>query len=175
MKALSLRASVTEWDTTSLNIQDLSDLLWAAIGVNRPETGKRTAPSAMNAQDIDLYVFMKAGVYLYDSKVHLLELVVDGDYRNLAAGRQEEVAQAPVICLMVSDISRFNAGDDIQKLTWAAIDAGTVSQNIALFCTGVGLATRPRVTMDQEKIRDVLKLKDSQHLLLNNPVSYMIK
>jgi len=172
MKALSLRSSTTEWDTASLNIEDLSDLLWAANGINRPEIGKRTAPSALNAQDIDIYVFFKTGAYLYDAKKHLLELVVEGDFRNLIAESQENVSRAPVICLMVSDISRFRAGDETSKLTWAAIDAGTVSQNIALFCASVGLATRPRATMDKQKLREVLKLKDSQHLILNNPVSY---
>jgi len=172
MKALSLRASASEWDTTSLSLQDLSDLLWAAIGVNRPEEGKRTAPSALNAQDIDLYVFMKSGVYLYDSKEHLLEPVADGDFRKFVADRQQEVASTPVICVMVSDISRFRFGEEDQKLTWAAMDAGTVSQNIGLFCAGTGLATRPRANMDQQKLREILQLKESQHLMLNNPVSY---
>ena len=172
MKALSLRASATGWDTTSLKTQDLSDLLWAANGINRPESGKRTAPSAMNAQDIDIYVFMRSGIYLYNAPKHLLEPVTDGDYRKLIAGRQEEVAMAPVICLLVSDISRFMSGADSLKMVWAAEDAGIVSQNISLFCASVGLGTRPRTTMDQQKLRAVLKLKDSQHLMLNNPVSY---
>jgi len=172
MKALSLRESASAWDATSLSFQDLSDLLWAAIGINRPDEGKRTAPSARNAQDIDLYVFMKEGVYFYDAKEHLLTPVADGDYRNAVAGRQEEVAVAPVICLMVSDISRFSGGEDSLKLSLAAMDAGTVSQNINIFCAGTGLATRTRAIMDQQKIREILKLKDTQHPMLNNPVSY---
>ncbi len=172
MTALSLRASVTAWDTTSLKLQDLSDLLWAANGINRADIGKRTAPSAMNAQDIDIYVFMRTAVYLYHAVDQMLEKVVDGDYRPLVADRQEDVANAPVICLLVSDISRFRTGEETQRLNWAAIDAGTVSQNISLFCASVGIGTRPRETMDQEKIREVLKLKDSQHMILNNPVSY---
>jgi SagB-type dehydrogenase family enzyme len=172
MTALSLRASVTAWDTTSLRLQDLSDLLWAANGINRADIGKRTAPSAMNAQDIDIYVFMRTAVYLYQAADHMLEMVVKGDFRPLVADRQEDVANAPVICLLVSDISRFRTGEEVQRLNWAAIDAGTVSQNISLFCASVGIGTRPRATMDQEKIREVLKLKDSQHLILNNPVSY---
>jgi SagB-type dehydrogenase family enzyme len=173
MTALSLRASVTAWDTTSLKLQDLSDLLWAANGVNRTDIGKRTAPSAMNAQDIDIYVFMKTAVYLYNAMDHALEKTVDGDHRPLVADRQEDVANAPVICLLVSDISRFRAGEENQRLTWGAIDAGTVSQNISLFCAATGIGTRPRATMDEKKIREILKLKDSQHLMLNNPVSYM--
>jgi SagB-type dehydrogenase family enzyme len=172
MKALSLRASAKEFDTTRINLRDLSDLLWAANGVNRPESGKRTAPSALNAQDIDVYVFMKSGIYLYNAKKHLLEFIVDNDYRNLIADKQVNVAKAPLICLLVSDISRFASGKDSLKLVWAAEDAGIVSQNISLFCAAVGLATRPRAFMNHQKLLEILKLKDSQHLMLNNPVSY---
>ena len=115
---------------------------------------------------------MKSGIYLYDAKKHILESVVDGDYRKLVADKQENFAKAPVICLLVSDISRFRSGGDSLKIIWAAFDAGIVSQNISLFCASVGLATRPRASMDQQKLRKILKLKDSQRLMLNNPVSY---
>jgi SagB-type dehydrogenase family enzyme len=171
MKALSLRASANEYDTTRISLQDLSDLLWASNGINRPDVGKRTAPSAINAQDIDVYVCMASGTYLYDAKKHALDLMIIGDYRKLVAGRQENVAKAPVICLLVSDISRFKFGADSIKLVWAAEDAGIVSQNISLFCASVGLATRPRATMDLVKLREVLKLSKSQYVMLNNPVS----
>ncbi len=172
MKALSERASQSEFDSADLSLQDLSDLLWAANGINRPDASKRTAPSAQNAQDIDIYALLKSGAYLYDAKKHLLEQVADNDCRKLAAGRQENVAKAPVICLLVSDISRFRRGEDSLKLIWAAEDAGIVSQNISIFCASIGLATRPRASMDQAKLREVLRLKDSQHLMLNSPVSY---
>jgi SagB-type dehydrogenase family enzyme len=172
MKALSLRASATDYDTTSFKLQDLSDLVWAANGINRQESAKRTAPSALNSQEIDLYVLMKSGAYLYDAKKQLLVLINAGDYRLLAAGKQGDVARAPVNCVLVSDISRFKTGDEPSKLLWAAMDAGIVSQNIAVFCAGVGFSTRPRVTMDQQKLSEVLKLKASQHLMLNHPVSY---
>ncbi len=172
MEALSVRASVREFDSTTLSIQDLSDLLWAANGINRPDEGKRTASSAQNAQDIDVYACMESGCYLYDAAEHVLKPVAEGDHRPHIAGRQEQVTQAPVICLLVSDISRFRSGTDSLKLVWAAIDAGIVSQNISLFCASTGLATRPRASMDQEKLREVLKLKESQHLMLNHPVSY---
>jgi SagB-type dehydrogenase family enzyme len=175
MKALSLRSSATDFDTASLKLQDISDLLWAANGINRPETGKRTAPSAMNAQDIDVYAVMKSGSYLYDAKKHCLALIAEGDHRDLAAGRQENFAKAPIFCVLVSDISRFHTGTDTLKLVWAAEDAGIVSQNISIFCASVGFDTRPRATMDQQKLREILKLKDSQHLILNNPVAYKKK
>lgn len=172
MEALSLRASAAEFTGTKLNIQDLSDLLWAANGINRKENGKRTAPSAMNAQDIDVYLFTEEGVYLYDAVNHVLNPVASTDQRALVAGSQADFAKAAVFLVLVSDISRFKSGDDALKLSWAAFDAGIVSQNISIFCAGVGLKTRPRASMDQQKLREILQLKDSQHLMLNNPVSY---
>jgi SagB-type dehydrogenase family enzyme len=172
MQDLAKRASATVFTGEKLKLQDLSDLLWAANGINRPELKKRTAPSAMNAQDIDIYVFMAEGVYLYNAAANLLDPVVAGDQRLLVAGRQAEVANASVFLVMVSDISRFPGSDEAMKLSLAAMDAGLVSQNISLFCAGTGLSTRPRATMDNVKIKEILKLKDSQHLMLNNPVSY---
>jgi SagB-type dehydrogenase family enzyme len=172
MKALSLRASEKEFDTTKLKLQDLSDLMWAANGINRPESGKRTAPSAMNAQDIDVYAVMQSGIYLYDAKKHVLDLVVSGDHRASVAGQQKNFAKAPVFCLLVSDVSRFPNGKDSLRMVWAAEDAGIVSQNIAVFCASVGLSTRPRASMDQAKLRELLKLKSTQYLVLNNPVAY---
>jgi nitroreductase len=172
MKAFKVRASASDFDTVMLSDQDLSDLIWAANGINRPESGKRTAPSATNAQDVDIYVCLKQGTYLYDEKKHALDLVAEGDHRTLVAGRQGFVAEAPVILLLVSDISRFKHGDDSLKLVWAAMDAGIVSQNIAVFCAGTGLRTRPRAIMELEKLRTALKLTATQYLMLNNPVSY---
>jgi len=173
MKALSARASEKAFDTAALKLQDLSDLLWAANGINRPESGKRTAPSAMNAQDIDVYLSMKSGIWFYNAKKNRLESVADGDYRKFVADKQENFSNAPVFCLLVSDISRFPVGTDSLKMIWAAFDAGIVSQNISLFCASAGLATRPRGSMDQQKLREVLKLRDTQRLMLNNPVSYL--
>lgn len=175
MKALYLRASEKDFDTTKLTLQDLSDLMWAANGINRPESGKRTAPSAQNAQDIDIYAFMQDGIYLYRAEDHVLNMAVEGDYRGLIAGKQENVTKAPLICLLVSDISKFASGEDSLKLVWAAEDAGIVSQNISLFCASANFATRPRASMDREKIRKLLNLKKSQHPMLNNPVSYKLK
>ncbi len=175
MQAFSKRSSATAFTSEKLKLQDLSDLLWAADGINRKDSKKRTAPSAMNSQDIDIYVFLEEGVYLYNASANSLDPVVAGDQRTLAAGRQTEVAKAAVILVMVSDISRFQNGDDKMKLSMAAMDAGIVSQNISVFCAGTGLLTRPRATMDQPKLKEILKLKDTQYPLLNNPVSYPAK
>ena len=167
MEALSVKASVREWSSQKLSLQDLSDLVWAANGINRDD-GRRTASSAMNAQDIDIYAFMEEGIFLYDAKQHALNPVASGDFRDLP-GKTD----APVNLILISDISRFSAGSDSLKTGWANIDCGIVSQNISLFCAGTGMKTRPRASFPEAaKIRDVLKLKDTQHILLNHPVGY---
>lgn len=175
MKTLQVRASASEFDTRELNLSDLSDLLWAANGINRPESGKRTASSAQNAHDVDIYVCKPEGIYLYDAALHRLDLTARGDHRTAVAGHQEEVAVAPCLLLLVSDMSRFSSGEDSVRRVWAAIDVGIVSQNISLFCAATDLSTRPRVTMEQQKLRELLKLGESQLLLLNHPVSHRKK
>lgn len=172
MKALQLRASAAKYDTKMLSLQDLSDLCWAANGINRPESGKKTAPSAINAQDIDVYVAMEQGIYFYDAKESVLKLVANGDNRKLLAGRQANVASAPVILLLVSDLSRFRMGEKETKMVWAAEDAGIVSQNISIFCSGTGMVTRCRAFMEKDQLKTLLKLNDNQILMLNHPVSY---
>jgi nitroreductase len=167
MQALSARASVRDWSSKPLTMQDLSDLVWAANGVNRPD-GRRTAPSARNSQDVDVYVLMQDGAYVYNAAKNLLEHVVAGDYRELA-GKTD----APVTLVLISDISRFPGNDDAGKSDMANIDGGIVSQNISLFCAGVGLKTRPRASFPAlDKLREVLKLSASQRVILNHPVGY---
>jgi nitroreductase len=125
----------------------------------------------MNAQDIDIYVFMDDGIYLYDAPKHVLNQVVAGDYRVLP-GKTD----APVNLVLITDISKFRAGNDSLKIGWGNIDAGIVSQNISLFCSATGLKTRPRASFPgAEKIRELLKLKGSQYILLNHPVGYKKK
>lgn len=153
MQALSKRQSTKSCSDKELSLQDLSDLLWAANGINRPESGKRTAPSAMNKQDVKVYVCTKDGTYLYNHLTHTLDPLLSGDVRP---------ASAPVCLILVSDTGN----------TSAAIDAGIVSQNISLFCSGVGLATYPRGTMDKEVLKDALKLSGSQTPMLCHPVGY---
>jgi SagB-type dehydrogenase family enzyme len=180
MKALSVRASVREWSDKELGLQDLSDLLWAANGINRPD-GRKTASSAMNAQDVDIFVFMKAGAYLYDAAAHALVPVLAGDHRSELmmmrpggpGGPGGPQSQAPIQIILVSDISRFRMGEPALKLEWAAIDTGIVSQNISVFCAATGLGTRPRGSMSKEKIKELLKLSDTQYPLLNHPVGYL--
>lgn len=172
MKAFEKRASATSFSSKELSLQDLSDLLWASNGINRPESGKRTAPTAVNAQDVDIYVLLKSGAYLYDAKTHTLKGIAAGDNRKLVSERQTNFAHAPAMLVLVSEISRFRGDDNARKLSWAAMDAGIVSQNISLFCAGAGLVTRPRASMDTEGLKKLLNLNANQYPLLNNPVGY---
>lgn len=172
MKAFEKRASATSFSSKELSLQDLSDLLWAANGINRPESGKRTAPTAVNAQDVDIYVLLKSGAYLYDAKTQTLKGIAAGDNRKFVSERQTNFANAPAMLVLVSEISRFRGDDNARKLSWAAMDAGIVSQNISLFCAGAGLVTRPRASMDTEGLRKLLNLNANQYPLLNNPVGY---
>lgn len=172
MKAFEKRASATSFSSKELSLQDLSDLLWASNGINRPESGKRTAPTAVNAQDVDIYVLLKSGAYLYDAKTQTLKGIAAGDNRKFVSERQTNFANAPAMLVLVSEISRFRGDDNARKLSWAAMDAGIVSQNISLFCAGAGLVTRPRASMDTEGLRKLLNLNVNQYPLLNNPVGY---
>lgn len=150
MRALENRYSEREFSDRKPGLQELSDLLWAANGINRPSSGKRTAPSAMNAQEIDVYVCMEDGCYRYDAKAHKLEPVSKGDARAAVAGQQVFVKKAPVCLVLVADLSRFKSPNSDQSLLMGACDAGIVSQNISLFCTAAGLATVPRASMDRK-------------------------
>ncbi len=171
MQTLEKRQSIREYADKKLSEQDLSDLLWAANGINRPESGKRTAPSAMNVQEVDVYVCLPDGAYLYDAKANMLKPVVKGDLRPMVAGPQAGIAKAPVCLVLVTDVAKYTKRGD-QVLTMATIDVGIVSQNISLFCAGTGLATVPRAYMEKDKLKEALKIKETQHILLNHPVGY---
>ncbi|MDE6527028.1 MAG: SagB/ThcOx family dehydrogenase [Muribaculaceae bacterium] len=175
-RALQLRKSIRNFDSAqTIDSTTMSNLLWAAAGINRPD-GHRTNPTAMNTQEIDIYVFTPQGVSLYDFREHALRPVVDGDYRALVAGTaafsQDFVLQAPVSLVLVADLSRFERASD-RNLLMAMADAGIVSQNINLFCAASGLGTVTRATMDADGIRQLLGLDSSCVALLNNPVGYL--
>lgn len=172
MQAFENRCSTRTFASKMLSNSDLADLLWAANGVNRRDSGKRTAPSAMNKQDIMVYVVMQQGTYLYNATLNQLELVVEGDYRKAVAGQQDYVLQAPISILLVSDLAKFGLPVKAQSKMMGAMDAGIVSQNISLFCSAINLATVARASMDSEKLSKALRLNENQLLLMNHPVGY---
>ena len=172
MTALKERCSVREFDEKTLDLETLSNLLWAANGINRAEEGKRTAPSAVNAQDILIYVCMPEGAYLYHPETNQLQLVCSQDLREDVAGAQEFAKKAPLALVLVSDLSRFPFDDEAVTMKLGSIDAGYVSQNIYLYCTIDHLVTVARGTMNAENLAKALMLNENQIPILNHPVGY---
>lgn len=173
MDVLQQRASGREFADREITDATLSQLLWAACGVNR-ENGNITAPSAINAQDIKLYVVRKDGAYLYLPKENQLQRVSDQDLRQAVAGRQGFAANAPVSLVMVSDQTKFGDRKHGAQLM-GTFDAAYVSENICLACTALGLVSVPRMTMDNDALKAGLKLADSDLPMLNNPVGWPAK
>ncbi len=156
-EALWNRKTVREWSQKELSKQDLSDLVWAAVGVNRPD-GKRTAPTAMNRQEVKIYVLTQKAAYCYDAAGHKLDPIADGDYRMGCRGNQ-----APVDLVLVVD----------EDWRWAGADSGYVAQNIYLFCAANDMGTVSVGMDDNASLRKVLKLSDKQAFVMHNPVGYL--
>lgn len=170
MEALALRSTSRAFDKRELPLQQLSDLLWAAFGVNRPD-GRRTAPSARNTQEIDLYVLLKKGAYRYQAQAHRLDPVAPGDLRAFG-GTQTFVQDAPVTLVLVADLAKTGTGPLEQRREWAHADAGYISQNIYLYCASTGLATGARAYVDRALLAPRLVLRPDQLILLAQSVGF---
>lgn len=170
METLAGRHSTREFSGKELTDSTVADLLWAANGINRPD-GHRTAPSALNKQEIDIYLFDKNGVWLFEPATNTLRPCVEGDHRSLLCGGQDYVTEAPLTLLLVANGDRFGGSGQQAELIMAA-DAGIVCENINLFCSSAGLSTVPRASMDTAAISRLLGLPAAHLPLLNNPVGY---
>lgn len=172
MEALKDRKTSRDFSKEKLSLQMLSDLLWAACGINRPESGKRTAPSAVDWQEIDVYVVLEEGSYLYDPKANKLEPVASGDLRS-KMGMQGFVGDAPVVLVFVSDHSKMSViTTKDQKDFYSATDTGYISQNVYLFCASENLATVVLGLINRDNITKLLKLKSSQNVILTQCVGF---
>ncbi|HER44211.1 MAG TPA: SagB/ThcOx family dehydrogenase [Candidatus Eisenbacteria bacterium] len=172
MDALMNRKSDREFSAEKLPARTLSDLLWAAFGVNRPESGKRTAPSARNWREIDIYVALEKGLYLYDAVSHSLNPVLPDDLRS-RTGMQDFVGAAPVNLVYVADYSRMGNASDDQKIMYAAADAAFIAQNVYLFCASEGLGTVVRGALDREALAKAMKLGPERHVAFAQTVGYV--
>lgn len=170
MDALKNRHTSRAFADKKLPDQVLSSLLWAACGVNR-EDGKRTAPTAMNCQEIDVYVAAADGVWLFDPKAHDLKLIDGNDFRALT-GKQDFVKSAPVNLVFVADFAKMGKASDADKVLYSATDTGFVSQNVYLFCASEGLATVVRGNVDRPVLAKAMGLRDDQHIILTQTVGY---
>jgi len=171
MQVLKDRSSSRSFSTEKLPLQVLSNLLWAAFGVNRTDTGKRTAPSAVNWQEIDIYVATAEGLYLYDAKNHALNPLLSKDIRAMA-GKQDFVKDAPVNLIYVADFSKMGNATKEDKELYSAADTGFISQNVYLFCTSEGLATVVRGSIDRVALAKAMKLRADQKIILAQTIGY---
>ena len=171
MQALLERQSQREFSPQALDPQQLSDLLWAAFGINRPATGHRTAPSAMNSQEIDIYVALADGVFLYNAKANRLDPVAEGDMRAKTGG-QDFIKVAPVELVFVADFARMVKAKPEAKEPYAWADTGSISQNVYLYCTSTGLATVVHELGERQPLIDAWKLRPEQRIILAQAVGY---
>jgi SagB-type dehydrogenase family enzyme len=171
MQALRTRRSNREFAPRKLPLQVLANLLWAAFGVNRPDSGGRTAPSAHNWQEIDVYVALEEGTYVYYAKGHTLVPVSGSDLRS-DSGLQEFVGTAPLDLVLVANYARMGSGNEEEKKFFAACDAGFICQNVYLCCASEGLASVVRGWVDRAELSKALGLKRDQHIVLAQTVGY---
>jgi len=171
MQALKERESSRDFSLEKLPLQVLSNLLWAAFGVNRPDSGKRTAPSAKNIQEMDVYVATADGLYLFDAKAHLLKPILAEDIRGMT-GRQSFVKVAPINLIYVADFSRAGTMTNEEKEFYSAAHTGFISQNVYLYCASEGLATVVRASIDRPMLAKAMKLRPDQRITLAQPVGY---
>lgn len=169
MSALFSRKSLREFAPEALPEQALSDLLWAAGGINRYDVDGRTAPSAMNAQEVLLYVAMPQGLFLYEPKPHALQLVVASDVRRVT-GNQDFVDTAPLDLVFVADHSRMKLVPAAQREAYAHATAGAMAQNVYLYCASEGLATVIRAWFDRDALARAMGLSADHQLLLSQTV-----
>lgn len=174
MQALKARSSAREFSCEPLSLQLLSNLLWAATGINRPSSGKRTVPSARDWREIDVYVVVAEGAYRYDAQSHVLLPVAAGDLRQLT-GEQGFVATVPVNLVYVANLDRMvDVGVDRQAL-YSGTDTGFIAQNVYLFCASFDLACVVRGSLDRNAISSALWLDKNQQVILAQSVGYPAK
>jgi len=174
MQALKLRQSTRGnfGPEVKLSMQVLSNLLWAADGVNRPD-GKRTAPSAVDWQNVSIYVTTADGLFLYDAPQHVLKVLSKEDVRAVA-GMQDFVKTAPLNLIYVADMAK---GKDMKwqgenpTLTWSYAGVGAIAQNVYLFCASEGLACILRAMVDANAIAKTLNLRPEQKVVLAQTVA----
>ena len=172
MEALKERKSTRSFSDKQLSKEILSNLLWAAFGINR-EGGFRTAPSAYNFQEVDIYVARQEGVFIYESENQVLNPVLNEDVRDII-GSQDFTKDAPLGLIYVADYSKMASGDMDKnaKEILASADASFISQNVYLFCASEGLATVVLGWVDKPTLKAKLGLNENQEIIFAQPVGY---
>ncbi len=170
MQCLSERHSTRTFSDRKLSPQSLSNLLWAAWGINRPD-GRRTAPTANNKQGMDVYVAMPEGVFLYDAKSLSLKSVINKDLRAVT-GKQEFVGKAPLNLIYVADFAKMTNTSEADKLRYSAAHSGFMAENVYLYCASMELGTVVRAWFDGPALEKEMKLRPDQKVILCQTVGY---
>ncbi len=171
MLSLSQRKSSREFSSKELSLQQISNILWAANGINRKEESKHTAPTANNRQNMEIYVFLPTGVYLYNDKDHKLLMINPGNHMK-SAGRQDFVGTAAMNVMIVSDMSKLGDSTEENKLIYAGIHAGAIMQNLYLYCASAELNTVARRYFDEKVVSEVLKLSSEKKPIIAQTIGY---
>lgn len=170
MEAFQNRRSASGFAVQALPAPALLELLWAAWGINRPESGKRTAPSAMNSQEIDIYVLLADGVYVYDAQANQLTRVLEQDLRSKAA--RGSLGDAAVQLVFVADHAKLRGGSQTEKDQWSAAHSGFIGQNVYLYCASKRLAARFYASIDRAALKASLNLREQQSIVFAQAVGY---
>jgi nitroreductase len=170
MDTLHARRTTREFKPDALPPQTLANLLWAAFGINRPATGQRTAPSAMNSQEVDLYAALPQGLFLYDAAAHQLKPVVSADLRP-GAGGQDTFKLAPVTLIYVADLPKLAKASPETRPFYAGFDAGCICQNVYLYCASEGLGTVVH-DLDRKPLAAAMNLRPGQQITLAQAVGF---
>lgn len=168
-EALMSRKTNRTFASKELSMQEISNLLWAANGINRMD-GKRTAPSARNAQEIEVYVAMKSGLYRYEANDNALRIISTKDQRHQMSQRPQMIEEAPIALIFYANYDKMKNFDDTSKEFYGATDAGFVSQNVYLYCAAHNLNTVVMGYIDRDAIREIINV-DGKAILVQ-PVGY---
>jgi SagB-type dehydrogenase family enzyme len=176
MEVLRDRKSTRELSADPVSREQLANLLWAGFGVNRPQTGQRTAPCTMNLRSIDIYVATAEGAYRYDAEAHRLVVVSRKDVRTLTGG-QDYVKVAPVALLYVADHARLatKVEQPAERSMYAAVDAGLIGENAYLYCASEGLGCVIHMPGDRAALSQALGLRPDQQIVLAHSVGHPAK
>lgn len=170
-EVLCKRQSMRDFSPDVLPEAMLSNLLWAGFGINRQSDKGRTAPSAMNAQEIDVYAAMASGLYQYDAQRHALDLVAAEDVRRVT-GYQDFVDDAPLDLIYVADHARMRTVPAAKREAYASVCAGAISQNVYLYCAAAGLGTVIRAWIDRNALAHAMSLTPDQQVLLSQTLGF---
>jgi len=171
MQAMNERHSSRDFIEKDLTQQQISDLLWAAYGINRPDEGKHTVATSRNIQDMEVYLTTKDGAYLYLPKEHAIQKVLNIDIREIT-GKQDFVKVAAANLVYVSDFSKAGNGTDEVKTMTAATHCGFIGQNVYLYCASEGLISVFRAYFDNADVAKALNLSENKHVIYCQTVGY---